>query len=381
MNITVREVASGKDLKTYIYLPEKVHRKHANWVPPIYMDERDYYNPKKNENFAHNDTILLLAFRGDQAVGRIMGIIPHRYNEAKSERTARWNFLEVYDDQEVAHALLSAVENWALNKGMDRIIGPFGFSDKDPQGYLTEGYDQPMVIASHGNFPYLIPILEREGYLPEVDLVVYKVPVPREDPEFYQRISERALRNNPDLKLLEFTRRSKLKPLVVPILELLNRTFKDIFGFAPMSEKEMREFANRYLLLIHPRLVKVIMNNENRPVAFVIGMEDISAGVRKCRGRLIPFGILQVFYYARRSKQITLLLGGIDEKYRGRGLDTLMGLKMLASARKLGKEYFDSHLELESNRQVRAEMEKMGGVVYKKFRVYAKGLAVAARPV
>ena len=318
----------------------------------------------------------MLAWKGEEAVGRIMGVISHKYNETKGEKTGRWNYLEVYNDQVVAHELISTVEQWAKEKGMNKIIGPFSFSDKDPQGYLIDGYDQPMVIASHGNFPWLIDIIENEGYHKEVDLVVYKVSIPKEDPEFYKRISERTLRNNPDLTLLEFTSRSKLRPYVVPVLELLNETFKDIYGFAPMSLKEMKEFASRYLILINPRLVKIIVNPERKPVAFVIGMEDISKGVRKCKGHLLPIGILQVFYYARKSKQVTLLLGGIEQSYRGRGLDTLMGLKMLSSARKLGKEYFDSHLELETNSQVRAEMEKMGGVVYKKFRVFSKGLDV-----
>lgn len=374
MDITIREVKTKRDLRRYLYLPEKIHKNHKNWVHPIYIDERAYYNPLKNENFSHCDTVLFLAFRGGIVVGRIMGIINHRYNDAKSVRHGRFNYLETYDDQEVALALLRKVEAWAKDRGMMKMIGPFGFSDKDPQGYLTDGFDQPVVIAAHANFPYIVEFLKEAGYSKEVDLVVYKVPVPEEDPDFYKKISERTIRNNPDLRLLEFARRKNIRPFVVPVLELLNRTFKDIFGFAPMTEKEMREFANRYLLLIHPELVKIIVDREGKPVAFVIGMEDISAGVRKCRGRLIPFGILQVFYHARQSKQITLLLGGIDEQYRGRGLDTLMGIKMLASARKLGKAYFDSHLELETNRQVRAEMEKMSGVVYKKYRVFSKDL-------
>jgi len=374
MEITIKEVLNKKELKKYIFLPEKVHRGHTNWVHPIYMDEWDYYNPKKNESFAHCDTILLLAYRGNELVGRIMGLINHQYNDARNEKHGRFNYLETFNDQDVAHALLEYVENWAQGKGMIKIIGPFAFSDKDPQGYLTMGYDEPMVIATHGNYPYMIDILEKEGYTKEADLVAYKVDIPKEDPEIYKRISERTLRNNPQLRLLEFTRRRKLRPMIKPVLELLNRTFIEIYGFAALSEREMKEFANRYLIFINPRLVKVIIDPDNVPVGFVIGMAEIGKGIQRCRGRILPFGIFKIFQEARRTKQMTLLLGGIDKEYRGRGLDTLMGLKMLASGRKLGKEYADSHLELETNTQVRAEMEKMGGVVYKKCRIFQKGL-------
>ncbi len=374
MSIQIREVTSRSALKTYIHLPAKIHKNHHNWVPPIYMDEWPYYNAKKNESFAHSDTILLLAYRAGEPVGRIFGVINHQYNKAKNETTGRWNYLECFDDQEVAHALLTAVEDWAREKGMNKMIGPFAFSEKDPQGYLIEGFDQAQVIASHCNFPYLIDLLENEGYAKEIDLVAYKIDIPAEDPDIYKRISERTLRNNPDLKLLEFTSRRKLKPWIIPVLELLNRTFKDIYGFAAMSEKEMNEFANRYLIFINPRFVKAIVDQNQVPVAFVIAMAEIGKGIQRARGHMLPFGILKVFQEAKRTKQLTLLLGGIDEKYRGRGLDTLMGLKMLASGRQAGKTFMDSHCELETNTAVRAEMEKMGGVVFKRYRIFQKAL-------
>ncbi len=374
MAIEIREVETRKALRQYIYLPAKIHKNQHNWVPPIYMDEWTYYNPKKNESFSHCDTILLLAYRNNEVVGRIMGLINHQYNDAKNEKHGRFNYLETFDDQEVAHALLDYVEQWARDKGMTKIIGPFAFSEKDPQGYLVEGFDAPMVIATHGNFPYLIDILEKEGYTKEIDLVAYKVPMPDKDPDFYIKVAQRTLRNNPGLTLLEFSSKRKLKPWIIPVLQLLNRTFKDIYGFAELTEKEMREFASRYLIFINPHFVKVILNEDQVPVAFVIGMSEIGKGIQRAKGHMLPFGILKVFQEAKRSEQLSLLLGGIDEKYRGRGLDTLMGLKMLASGRQAGKTYFDSHCELETNTQVRAEMEKMGGQIYKRYRIFQKQL-------
>jgi hypothetical protein len=373
-SISIKEVSGKKELKEFIYLPEKVHKGHKGWVHPIYMDEWNYFNPKKNHSFAHCDTILLLAYRDQKVVGRIMGIINHKYNEAKSESNGRWNFLEIYNDQEVAHSLLRYVEDWAREKGMLKMIGPFAFSEKDPQGYLIEGFERLMVIASHGNYPYMIDILENAGYTKEIDLVAYKVDIPDEDPLIYNRISERTIRNNPKLRLLEYTSRRKLRPMVKPVLELLNKTFKDIYGFDAMTEREMHEFASRYLIFINPRFVKVIVDSNDVPVAFVIGMGEIGVGVQRCKGRVLPFGIFKILKESKRSKQITLLLGGIDSKYRGRGLDTLMGLKMIASGREAGKTYFDSHCELETNHQVRAEMEKMGGVVIKRYRIFQKDI-------
>jgi hypothetical protein len=374
MSITIKEVKTRKDLKQYIHLPAKIHKDHKNWVPPIYMDEWEYYNPKKNDSFSHCDTILLLAYKDGVLAGRIMGVIHHKYNELKNEKQGRFNYLETWDDQEVAHELLSYIEDWAREKGMNKIIGPFSFSEKDPQGYLIEGFEEPVNLASFCNFKYLTDIVEREGYSKEIDLVVYKVNIPKTIPEFYLRITERTNRNNPDLKMLEFTSRRKLRPLIKPIFELLNETFKDIYGFAAVTEKEMHEFASRYLIFINPRFVKVIVDADNKPVGFIIAMSDISKGIKRCNGHVLPIGIFKIFQEAKRTKQITLLLGGIAEKYRGRGLDTWMGIKMIESGNSQNKEYFDSHCELETNTQVRAEMERMGGKVIKKFRIFQKSL-------
>jgi hypothetical protein len=372
--ILIREVKSNKDLKAFIHLPAAIHQNHSNWVPPIYMDDWEFFNPKKNKSFDSCDTILLLACRNEKVVGRIMGIIHHKYNEKHQENHARFAFFETWNDEVVATALIQSVENWAREKGMDRLVGPLAFSDKDPQGFLIEGFDEPAVIASNCNFPYQTELLEKNDYTKEVDLVVYQIKIPSPIPEFYLKIQERAIRQNQGLRLLEFTSRRKVKPYIHPVLRLLNSTFTEIFGFIPFTEAEMDDFANRYLFLINPRFIKVVINEKNEVVAFVIAMSHIGEGIQKAKGYLFPFGIFRIFASARKSKQLNLLLGGIHPDYRGKGLDVMMGVKMLESASAQGKTVIDSHLELEYNTKVRAEMEKMGGVVYKRFRVFGKDL-------
>ncbi len=373
-SITIQEVNSKKELKKFIHLPAAIHKDHSNWVPPIYMDDWEFFNPKKNKSFDSCDTLLLLAYRNNKVVGRIMGVIHRKYNEKHQETFARFAFFETWNDLEVAKALIQSVENWAREKGMSRLVGPLAFSDKDPQGFLIEGYDEPAVIAANCNFPYQVELLEKNQYTKEVDLVEYKINIPNPLPEFYLKIEERATRMNQGLRVLEFTSRTKVKPFIHPVLRLLNATFTEIFGFTPFTEAEMDDFANRYLFLINPRFIKVVANSQNEVVAFVIGMSHIGDGIQKAKGYLFPFGIFKIFAAARKTNQLNLLLGGVDPAYRGKGLDVMMGVKMMQSAIAQGKTIIDSHLELETNTKVRSEMEKMGGVVYKRFRIFGKDL-------
>lgn len=374
MEIVVKPVCTRRDLRKFIHFPAKVHKNHKNWIPPLYSDEWEFFNAKKNKSFDYSDVIMLLAYRGKRVVGRIVGIINYKYNELHREKHSRFNFLEAWDDREVIEVLLQHVENWAKIKGMEKLVGPLAFSDKDPQGYLIEGFNEPVSIATHCNQEYIIGHLDELGFRKDIDLVVYKIRIPETTPELYSRVAERALRNNPGIQLLEFTRRSDLRPWIRPIFTLINETFTEIYGFMPFTLEEMDDFANRYLLIMDPRLIKAVLNERREAIAFVIGMPDISKGIKQSRGYILPIGIIQILLAGRRTKQLNLLLGAIHPDYQNRGIDTIMGSAMLDSARKQGLMYIDSHLEMETNSKVRAEMEYMGGKVYKTFRVYGKSL-------
>lgn len=374
MKIDIRPVTTRSDYRHFIYLPEKIHRNHANWVHPIYLDDWEYFDARKNKAFTYSDTILLLAWRGNVPVGRIMGIIVRPYNELHGERHARFAWMETENDPVVYAALMQAVEQWGREKGMTHLVGPLAFSDKDPQGFLVEGFDEPVVIASNCNFPYMVELTENYGFAIKENLVVYKVPVPEELPPIIAKIEERHRRNESGLRVVEFTSRRKVRPYIHRVLGLVNQTFTEIYGFWPYTVKEMDDFANRFLYLINPRYIKVVVNRADEAIAFIVGMDDLSEGIRRARGRLIPFGWIHLLRAARRSKQLNLLLGAIRPDYQGRGLDMLMGGKLLESARKAGKTTMDSHLELEQNLKVRAEMERNGGKVYKRFRIFIKEL-------
>src|SRR4030042_2570784 len=131
----------------------------------------------------------------------------------------------------------------------------------------------------------------------------------------------------------------------------------------------MADLRKRYLPAPAPRFVKVV-TKDGEPVAFVVGMPDMTAGIQKAKGRLLPFGFIKILRAARKTRQLDLLLGAVKEKYRGMGLDVIMGYRMISSAQEAGMEFMDTHHEMEANVRVRAIMERMGGKLYKRFRVY-----------
>ena len=372
MGITIKQVKTKKDLKTYIYLPEKLHLGHKNWLYPIYSDEWIFYSHKKNHTYSYSKTILYLAFQDNKPVGRIMGIINNKYNNANNQKQGRFAFLESPEDSNVVSALLEKVELWAKENGMDHIIGPFGFSDKEPQGLLIEGFDEPTIIITNHSFAYLSKFVESNGYDKKLDLVQYKGNIPDSVPDLYKRISDRVLNNG--YNILEFNKRKNLKPFIYPVFKLLNDSYKNIFGFATFQDKEIFEFANRFIYLINPRLVKAVIDKDQNMIGFVIAMPDISKGINKAKGRLFPFGLWHILRSGKKTKQLNLLLGAVKEEYRNHGIDILMAAKLMESAKNEGMQLVDSHVVTESNKPMRAEMERLGAQIYKRYRIYQKKL-------
>jgi hypothetical protein len=370
--LQIKEVHSRSELKEFIYLPEKLHKNHINWVPPIYEDEWDYFNPGKNRAFTYCDTVVLIARRNDETVGRIMGIINRRYNEEKKEKNARFSFFECINNKDVSGKLLGYVEKWASDKGMTRIIGPFGMCYQDPIGFMIEGFNERPSLTANYNFEYMLSLLESAGYSHEVNLVVYKIDITKELPPVYMPVYNKALQN-PKIRILNFTSGKELRKYIHPVLRLMNESFTEIYGYSQLDENEMVDLANHFIPLLDPKLVAVVTYDEEI-AGFMISIPSINEGIIAARGRLFPLGFLKILKAAKNATQLDLLIGGIKAKYRGMGIDILIAVYTINTAKKAGFTSIDSHLELESNWKMRAENEKLGGRVYKKYRIFQKNL-------
>ncbi|WP_299157585.1 hypothetical protein [uncultured Tenacibaculum sp.] len=369
--IQLKEVKSKKDLKTFIQLPFKIHKNHKEWLPPLISDEWKVFDKTKNHSFKHCDTLILLAEKNNEIVGRVMGIINHTYNTGNNEKNVRFCFLECYDDAKVYDSLISAVEKWGQEKGMNTIVGPLGFSDKDPQGFLLEGFNDPMtVMVTNPSFEYMISHTKRNGFKKKLDIFQYRAQIPEKTPEIYTKIADRVKRRG--FKVLEFKKSKHVRPYVKPVFDLINATYKDIYGFAPLEDIESKEFSERFLPLLKPQYIKIVVDDKSKVVAFVVAMPDISNGFKKANGKLFPFGFIYILKAFKQTNQLNLLLGCVSEELQNSGLIALMAQSMYKSAKENGLTVLDSHLILEDNKKMRAVMERMEHEIYKKYRIFEK---------
>ncbi|MBS1948520.1 MAG: hypothetical protein JST47_12205 [Bacteroidetes bacterium] len=372
--IRLEEVSSKKLLKTFIHLPAKIYAGYAHYVPPLYADEWKFHDPNHNLSLHEAETTRVLAFCNNEPVGRIMGIIHKRHNHLHNEKTARFYQLDCIDDIDAANCLLDFISTWAVNKGMDLLIGPFGFSDKDPEGVQVEGFENLPVVSTPANPPYLPLLIAAAGFSKKLDCVSYRMAVPKDIPEVYRRIYKRQIASSA-FRLIHFKSKKQLRPWIVPVLRLVNETYAPLFGFMNMSEKEMKQLAAQYMPVLDPEFLKVVVDEKNSVAGFVVALPDVSRGLQKAKGRLFPFGFLHIINEAKKAKQLDLVLGAVKPEFRLRGITAMLGHAIMESAIRRKFVTLDSHLILETNSRMRAECEHIGGKVYKRYRVFKKRLA------
>jgi hypothetical protein len=372
MAITVRPIKGAKELERFITLPLHLADRRPNHVPPLLTDERELQDPDRNLSAQGCEVAHWLAERDGRIVGRVMGIIHGPYNRRHDERTARFFQLDAVHDPAVVRALLHQVEIWARERGMDRIIGPYGFSDKDPQGFQVEGFQHLPVLATPTNAEHLPKATEACGYRLLADALSYRLDLPAHVPETYDRIADRVLRSG-RFHVVDLRSKRDLRPWILPVLRLVNDTYGDLLGFAPMCEAEMRKLAGQYMPVLDPGLVKIVAEGQE-PVAFVVAMPDMSEGLQHAKGRLFPFGWWHIMRAMKRSEQLDLFLGAVRKDLQGIGLTCVLGRELFREGRARGMTHLDSHLVLENNTRMRAELERLGGVIWKRYRVYVKEL-------
>ena len=209
MTISIREVESKHDLSKFIDFHYKLYKGNPYWVPPLRMDEFNAFNPKKNPAFEFCNVKKWLAYVNGKIVGRIAGIIDHRYIDTWKTKIAKFGWIDFIDDPEVASRLYSTVEQWARGNGMEAIQGPMQFTDFDTTGFLIEGYKELSTFGSGYNFPYYITYTEKNKYIKEIDYVEFQVKLHDKIPEKVERLTQVVAQRN-HLHMLKVKRAKEL---------------------------------------------------------------------------------------------------------------------------------------------------------------------------
>ena len=375
--IEIKQVTNRKELKQFVQFYYDLYRGNNCAVPYLFFDEMTTLRKDKNPSFECCEAEYFMAFRDGKMVGRVAAIINRRANERWNCHQVRFGWFDFIDDTAVSTALLQAVEQWGRSKGMNEIAGPLGFIDTDREGMLVDGFDQLSTMYVNYNHPYYPRHMEQlQGFQKANDWVEMKVKVPDEVPAKFAKITEMVSQRY-GLRVHKFTRNELIKEgWGRKIFDLLNATYKDLYGFSQLSDRQIDKLVNDYIQIADLNLVTAVMDGD-KMVGFGITFPSFSEAMQKTRdGRFLPFGwwhLLKVLKW-HKTPLVDLLLIGVLPEYRGKGANALIFDDLIRWFQRYHFEYAITGPQMESNEGVLSQWQYLEAIPYRRHRCYRKFL-------
>jgi len=377
MAVKIVEVQDDATLKKFVEFNIELYAGNPYHVPGLIEDELMTLSPKKNPAFEFCEAVYYLAYRDNRIVGRIAGIINHKANEVWDQKNARFGFVDFIDDEEVVDALFGAVERWAVAHGMEGIQGPLGFTDLDHEGLLVWGFDRLGTMATAYSFPYYMRHIERLGYVKDQDWNEFLIKMPEEIPEKHRRISEIVLQRY-DLRIKKFKRTKEIWPYARRIFELWNEAYKPLYGYSPLSDKQIDYYIKMYIPMLRLEQITLILRNADDAVIGIgITLPSLSRALQKAKGRLLPFGWFHLLraLYGGKKEVVDLYIMGVHPDYQNKGVNALMFYDLIPIFNKIGYKYAESNPELELNQKMQSQWDYFEREHIKTRRAYFKKIS------
>lgn len=374
--VEIRKIPHTKsELKKFVKFGVDLYKGNEYFVPPLIFDDVATLNPDVNPAFDHCEAQCFMAYRDGKPVGRITGIINRQVNDKNNEKTLRWGFVEFIDDVEVVDALFHAVENWGRERGMERMIGPMGFTDMDHEGMLIEGFDYLGTMPTIYNFDYYPRHMERMGMTKDADWVEFRLEVPDKVPEKMQRIAD-IVSKKYNLRCLHYKSIKKLKnEYGQALFELINEAYSDLYGYSQLSQRQIDYYINQYLSLLRVDNISVIVDGDRKLVGVGITMPSLSRALQKSGGKLFPFGWFHILRALKgHTDRVDLMLVAIKPEYQNRGVNAMLFADLIPAYIRLKYRYAESNLELEDNSNVQKQWEYFNRIQHRRRRSFAKKL-------
>lgn len=374
MTVQIKKVTCRKELKEFATFANKLYKGNEFYVPTLPFDEMNTLDKSRNGAFEFCDADYFLAYRHGTLVGRVAAILNNRANEAWKVKQVRFGWIDFIDDYEVSEALINTVIEWGRERGMDRIAGPLGFTDFDPEGMLVEGFDRLGTMVMIYNHPYYMKHMERLGMVKEVDWLEYRLEIPETIPERFVTVSK-VVQERYNLRIRKLTRKEVMREgYGRKFFQLINETYCHLYGFSLLSDKQIDQYVKLYLGIVDLRMVSFVENEAGELVAAGISMPSLSKALQRCGGKLFPFGwwYLLKNMYIKKPDTLDLLLIGVKPEYQNKGVNTLLFMDLFHTFRKMGFKYAESSAELESNTKIHQMWNLFDREQHKRRRIYTK---------
>ena len=374
MAVEIREIGTKRELKHFIQFANDLYRDCPYYCPPLFFDEMNCFNAETNPALEVSDYQLWMAYRDGKPVGRIAGIINHRANEKWNVKHVRFGWFDFIDDLEVSKALLDTVAAWGKERGMDALNGPVGFTDFDHEGLLLEGYDYLAPMASLYNYPYYVKHVDAYGLTKEADWIEIQVYPPYVVPERLDRIAE-AVKQRSHVRVDKVKNSRELeRKYGIEYMDVIDTAYQKLYNFQPMTDAQKNYYKRMYFPILNFDFVTIVVNEKDEIVGVGLGMRGISKAMRKCGGKLFPFGWYHLLkaLKAKKIEHFDMLLIAVRPDYQDKGINALFFQDWIPYIAKYGIKRMETTSILETNTKNQANFTQFDHKQHKRRRAYIK---------
>ena len=374
--IEVREVKTKKEQKQFLNFALDLYKGNPYFVPPLYADERKMFG-KDYVYKSSCEWTYFVAYKDGVPAGRIQCIIQKDANAKNGEKRCRFSRFDAIEDPEVSRALFEKAEAWALQKGMDTMVGPLNFSDLEREGMLVEGFEEPATFEENYNFSYYKDHVEALGYQKEIDWTASRLYGP-ESQEAFEELEQLVAFIFKRYKLHYGTAKSGpdlLKKYSKGIFDLLDTSYEGLYGTVPFTEGMRKLVLENFAMVISPKHTAVILDENEKLVCFGLSFPGLAPALVGTRGKYTPWTLVKLLYYIKNPDILDLCLVGVDPEYLNRGVSGALSLaimKMLRDNPRL--KWADTNLNLEDNYAILNQWRRFKSEECKRYRAYVKKL-------
>ncbi len=368
------DTKNKKQVDEFIKFHFDLYQDCPQWVPPFFVDLRMMLNRDKHPFYEHSEADFFIAKKGEKTVGRICAMVNKPFNEYHNTKDAEFYLFDSIDDQEVANALFNTVFEWAKARGLNNMVGPKGFSPFDGYGIQVEGYEHhQMMNMMNYNYDYYPKLVENIGFEKEVDFVSCYVPGDQFnlDPRIHE--IARKVTDRGTFKVKRFKNKAELVSWADKIGQAYNDTFVNNWEYYPLTKREIKYVVDTIIQVANPKLIKII-TSDDKVVGFLLAFQDVSKAMRRAKGKLNPISVIDLLIEMNKTDWVSFNGMGVLPEYHGRGGNALLYAEMENTIHDFNFKHADLTQVAETTKQMRKDLENVGGKAYKNHRVYHKHL-------
>jgi GNAT superfamily N-acetyltransferase len=371
-SLEIRSVRTASQRRTFLTFPWRIYRDDSLWVPPLLPERTKTIDPQRGAFFKRGgEAEFFIAWRDDQPVGTICAAEDKFSNEQRNARECVFGFFEYVEDYTVFEALLNRAIEWARQRDLNGLWGPFNLDYEDSYGVLLEGRDRPPALLCGHTPPYYQHYMDRFGFQPaRGDNLAYAADIDLSTPAIQRllRLAGRARqRGDVTIRGADLTHWDDEVDRIYHLINIALAHLPDYIGWhRDALEASLTPFRD----LADPELV-LFAEVGGEAVGWLPGIANLNEAIIHANGLRYPWDYVKLWWHARRQPECLAVKSVlILPEYWGTSVGVLLFAEMVERAHAKGYKWFDLSLTSEDNPNTPILAERMGAKLYKRYRVY-----------